>query len=376
MGSDNGSKKVKAKSGKTGCCTYCAAIVLVLAMALGAYLGPMKLGQIPYQIQQGVGAFHSLMTIPQQELDDFIDSFSVFERDSDAFYENKEEDFKKIRAYYKVLNRLCSLGNVEKMYIAPILDPKLGNVENQLIFERGFADELGVKSGGKLLEAGCGRGRITHTVTSHTGAHVTAFNIDGSQLVIAGKYAEETNLQPRPTFVEHNMNDRFPFPDNHFDGFYQVQAMTYAADLTSVMCNISRVIKPGAKISLLDGVAKDAYDRTNPEHRRLLIGTREVTGFGALHHYSVWNKAVEACGMKILSSREASLGGKQGPLILQEFRHFTVAKFFVDALVKIGVLPHHLSILMERFMRHNVDYIEMDDKLMLTTSWHIIAQKL
>jgi sterol 24-C-methyltransferase len=309
-------------------------------------------------------------------LDDFVDSFSVFERDSDDFYENKEEDFKKIKAYYKVLNRLCSLGNVEKMYIAPILDPKLGNFENQLIFEHGFADELGVKSGGKLLEAGCGRGRITHTIASRTGAHVTAFNIDESQLVIANKFAEETDLQPRPTFVEHNMNDKFPFPDNHFDGFYQVQAMTYAANLTSVICNISRVIKPGAKISLLDGVAKDAYDRNNPEHRRLLIGTREVTGFGALYHYGLWNQAVEDCGMKLISSKEASLGGKQGPLILQEFRHFSMAKFFVDLLVKIGVLPYHLNILMERFMRHIEDYVEMDDKLMLTTSWHIIAQKL
>lgn len=79
--------------------------------------------------------------------------------------------------------------------------------------------------------------------------------------------------------------------------------MTYAANLTSVICNISRVVKPGAKISLLDGVAKDAYDRSNPEHRRLLIGTREVTGFGALYHYSAWNKAVEDCGMRVLSSR-------------------------------------------------------------------------
>lgn len=53
-----------------------------------------------------------------------------------------------------------------------------------------------------------------------------------------------------------------------------------------------------------------------------------------------------------------------------------MAKFFVDLLVKVGVLPYHLNILMERFMRHIEDYVEMDDKLMLTTSWHIVAQKL
>ena len=41
-----------------------------------------------------------------------------------------------------------------------------------------------------------------------------------------------------------------------------------------------------------------------------------------------------------------------------------MAKFFVDLLVKIKVLPHHISILMERFMCHIEDCVEMDNKLM------------
>jgi len=337
----------------------------------------MGMKNMSYQAKQGWGAFMSLYDIPTEELDAFVESFKVFDREHDGFYENATADFQSIKDYYRVLNRLCSLGNVEKMYIPPVLDASVGVFENQLLFEHGFADELNTGPGKKLLEAGCGRGRISHTVASRTGSHVTAFNIDPSQLTIARKFANDTGLLGKQLeFVEQNMNDRFPWPDNHFDGFYQVQAMTYAKNLTEVFCEISRVLKPGAKMSILEGVSKDNYNSSDPEHRRLLARTREVTGFGVLQHYNVFKKAVEDCGMQVLTHKEASVGGKQGPLILQEMRHFFLVRQLVNFLTTFKILPHHFGILMERFNRHIEAFIEMDDKEMLTTSWHIMAQKI
>jgi len=340
-------------------------------------MGPTKVKSLPYQIHQAYGAFMSLYDIPISELDAFVESFKVFERDQLDFYENRTADFQMIKDYYRVLNRLCSLGNVEKMYIPPVMDPSVGVFENQLLYEHGFADELATGAGKKLLELGCGRGRISHTVASRTGSHVTAFNIDPTQLAIARKYATETGLLGKQLdFVEQNMNDKFPWDDNTFDGFYQVQAMTYADNLTSVFCEISRVLKPGAKMSVLDGVAKDAYDSTNPEHRHLLARTREVTGFGALRHHTAWSEAVEKCGMRVITSKELSVGGKQGLLILQEMRYFGITIRVVDVLTYFKILPHHFKILMERFNRHIEAFVEMDDREMLTTSWHIMAQKI
>merc|ERR1712048_1406367 len=165
-------------------------------------------------------------------------------------------------------NRLCTLGSVEKMYIPPIIDPKVGVFENQLLFEKGFADELKVGPGKKLLELGCGRGRISHHVASHTGANVVAMNIDPEQINTANAYAKESGMADKLTFVEGNMNDPLPFEDETFDAFYQVQAMTYAADLTGVLKEIYRVLKPGAKISLLDGVMLDGYDSNDVNHRK------------------------------------------------------------------------------------------------------------
>merc|ERR1719293_555471 len=105
-------------------------------------------------------------------------------------------------------------------------------------------------------------------------------NIDPMQIQIANQYANETGLADRLKFQEGNMNDPFPFEDNSFDAFYQVQAMTYAADLKNVFSEIYRVVKPGAKISVLDGVMLDGFDGSNAYHRKLLRETREVTGWG------------------------------------------------------------------------------------------------
>merc|ERR1711879_783511 len=233
--------------------------------------------------------------------------------------------------------------------------------------------------GKQSLEIGCGRGRITHHVGSHTGAHCTGMNIDPMQIKIANQYANETGMANHLRFFEGNMNDPFPFENDTFDAFYQVQAMTYAQDLTNVFSEIYRVIKPGAKISVLDGVMLDGFNGSDSYHRKLLRETREVTGWGHLTHHSEWKAAAEAAGFVVLRSNDPSWSpnrvGSQHMLIEQEGRYFGLLAVLVKIAAWIGIIPQHIDVLIERLNRHGESYMEMDKKNMLTTSWHIIAQK-
>jgi len=360
------------------CISLTATAFAVAAMGAACFLGPSGVKNLGYRIKQGYDAFASLYSISTDELDSFIKAFEVFERNTSTFYVNSDEDYQQVKNYYRVLNRLCTLGSVEKMYIPPIIDPKVGVFENQLLFEEGFADELNLGPGKVAFEIGCGRGRISHHVASRTGASVVAINIDPAQLAVAKQYANETGLlqNGRLTFKEANMNDPLPFPDASFDAFYQVQAMTYAKDLRAVFKEIGRVLKPGAKMSILDGVMLDGYDERDPRHRQLLNETRQVTGFGGLWHYDEWKAAAEEGGFKVLFHGDKSLGGHQTPLIEQELKLFELWTYVVKALTTLRILPHHFSILMERFNRHKESFIEMDQRSMLTTSWHIVAQKI
>jgi sterol 24-C-methyltransferase len=356
-----------------------SSLTLVAIAAIFLYKGPRGLRNLVYQSRQAYEAVKVLWTIPQEDYDDFLNSFKVFNKDTNDFYENSTDDFRQVRSYYKVLNRLCTLGNVEKMYIPPIIDASVGVFENQMLFEAGFADKLNIGPGKRALEIGCGRGRITHHVGSHTGANIIGMNIDPMQIKIANQYANETGMSDKLSFQEGNMNDPFPFPDETFDAFYQVQAMTYAQNLTAVFKEIFRVVKPGAKISVLDGVMLDGYDATQPRHRQLLRETREVTGWGSLWHYSYWKASAEAAGFNVITSHDPSWSkdreGSQNLLIEQEGRYFWFLALLVKAGAWMGVIPPQIDVLIERLNRHGESYMEMDKKNMLTTSWHIIAQK-
>mmetsp|Transcript_48723 Transcript_48723/g.112921 ORF Transcript_48723/g.112921 Transcript_48723/m.112921 type:complete len:377 (-) Transcript_48723:294-1424(-) len=355
----------------------CSALVVLLAAL--CCKGPKGFRTLTYQGQQAYEAIKVLWAIPEEDYKAFLESFKVFDKDTNEFYMNSTEDFTQVRNYYKVLNRLCTLGNVEKMYIPPIMDARKGVYENQIIFEAGFADELALGPGKRALEMGCGRGRITHHVASHTGASVIGMNIDSMQIQIANAYANETGLADRLSFVEGNMNDPLPFPNETFNAFYEVQALTYAQDLRAVLREIHRVLKPGAKISLLDGVMLDGYDGRDAGHRKLLRETREVTGWGHFTHHSEWKAAIEDAGFHVLQSKDPSWSkdreGSQHMLILQESRYFWVLAHVVKLGAWLGLIPVHIDTLIERLNRHGESYMEMDKRNMLTTSWHIIAQK-
>jgi len=65
---------------------------------------------------------------------------------------NTEEETEHVRAYYKVINPLLAIADIEKMYIPPQIDPKKGLYENQLIWERMVKDSLQLGKESKLLD--------------------------------------------------------------------------------------------------------------------------------------------------------------------------------------------------------------------------------
>lgn len=48
--------------------------------------------------------------------------------------------------------------------------------DNQLLCEESIATEIGLKPGMRVLDLGCGRGRVAAHMTSFSGARVTGIN--------------------------------------------------------------------------------------------------------------------------------------------------------------------------------------------------------
>ncbi|CAG8117507.1 unnamed protein product [Penicillium nalgiovense] len=279
-----------------------------------------------------------------------------------------------LKAYYGVYNHLCALGEVEKMYIPPRMSRKATVLENQVIYERSIAQDIGLSAGDKVLDLGCGRGRVAAHISQYSGAHVTGLNIDPSQVGQAMTFNEDHGLQN--TFVVQDFNILpLPFADESFDAFYQIQALSLCKDPTTLFGEIFRVVKPGARISLLDWVSLSRYDVENPKHTELMRRVKPLIGAVGTPTPQSLEKALTDSGFKVICSDNASIDGLQSPLIETVDLYFRILRQAILALVKVHFLPRHFKSLINRLCLDGQAFIQMDTMRLATTSYRIIAQK-
>jgi sterol 24-C-methyltransferase len=350
-------------------------VVLITAIAVGFAGFPQQAPTVLwYRLSTSAKALYALYTLPQEHVDLYLKSYELFEKESYT----GDEDAANIKGYYQVINHLCAIGEVEKMYIPPAVDLKLGIFGNQLLWEeKGMADKLNVGPGKKVLDVGCGRGRIAHHVAKYTGAHVTGLNIDTTQIKMAEEHAKaEGMLGSQLAFKEGNYNNPLPFKDGEFDALYHVQALTYVQSLDKFLAEANRILKPGSKISFLDWFKLPAYDPNDTHHQKLLKETKAVIGAVRTPSPEEYEEALENAGFRVLVSEEASKdGGKQWPLIEQAKTMFVMAEKLVDFLTEWKIIPGHFKVLLARLNEGGESFREADEKRLFTTSWQIIAQK-
>lgn len=325
---------------------------------------------IMYRLKTALRSLIEIYRLPQEQIDSFLKSYDMFDKES--VDEHEEEN---IINYYRVLNHLCAIGEVEKMYIPAVMDVTKGVFENQILFEKKMSQDLCIKPGDKILDVGCGRGRVAAHLATITKANIVGFNIDDVQLECAKKFAFMSGLADRCQFLNASLNAPFPFADSTFNSLYQIQVLTYAKDKEKVFTEMYRVLKPGGKLSFLDWVRLDNYDPSNEHHRSLLHRIKPLIGAVDTPTGLEIKTKLELVGFKVISSKDASVGGHQADLIGKADKFYTRTTKIIDSLVKLRLLPKHFSVLFDRLTKDGQSFIEADRLGLVTTSFQTIAQK-
>jgi len=343
-----------------------------------------KIQFMGYRIATVLKSLKTLYCLPQDKVDSFIASYDVYNHD----WANEEELIakmgknyyaevkRKIIDWYSVLNHLCTIGQVEKMYIPPAMDLSKSIIANQVLFEEKMAKDLNIKQGDQVLDIGCGRGRVAHHVASITGANVTGMNIDPDQLDSAKRFAEGRGLSDQCQFKMADVNDiPFPFKDNSLDAIYQIQVFSLSKDLEKLFKELHRILKPGGRISCLDWMQLDAFDPKNPHHADLMKKIKPLIGAIGTHSVQNYIAPMKKAGFDIVISQNASIDGLQAPLIESADKFFTRAYRLVQFLVKWRLLPKHFKTLFDRFTQDGEAMVEADRMRLVTMTYHIVAQK-
>lgn len=328
-------------------------------------------------------AFRYLHNLTPKQVDDFMASYVIYNLDWSDEKQMVEElgpNYQEkvgecLQAYYGVLNHLCALGDVEKMYIPPLMSKKATVLENQLLYEESIAEDIGLAPGDKVLDLGCGRGRVAAHMTQYSGAHVTGLNIDPNQIAQAQSFNEKLGFENNKFIVQDFNNLPLPFADESFDAFFQIQALSLCKDLSALFREVYRVVKPGAKVSLLDWVSLPAYDPSNPEHAQLMRRVKPLIGAIGTPTPKILEEALSAAGFSVMVSDIPSEGDRQAPLIDKVDHYFRFMRQAILGLVKAHVLPRHFKTLINRLCLDGQAFLRMDELRLVTTTYRIIAQK-
>lgn len=331
-------------------------------------------------------SFKALYTLPKEKVDAFVNAFDIFAhdwRDEEKLKQTYGENYyetvqKKIQDYYSVLNLVCSLSSVEKMYIPPMLDPKKSLFENQELFERRMMNDLQLKSANKVLDIGCGRGRIAAHVARVSKAHVSGINIDDNQLSHAQKYATKTKMEKQLQFQKWDMNQLpFPFENNSLDAVYHVQAFSYSRDLYKLLKEIHRILKVGRRISSCDWTTLDNYNPTNPEHVFLVNQIKALLGAIGTPTKEEYLDAFRKAGFKIIKAEVPSGTSTDVLNIDKASKDFTFVHNLINFFVKVRILPRHFKTLLDQVGGHSVNaFMQVDKQQLATTNYHIVAEKI
>jgi len=348
----------------------CSSAILVVFAALGYKI--LWRQHATYRLWTAYRAVKTVASMEQEQVEGFLKSYEIFAQDS---FDGTPEELKHILNYYGVLNHLCAIGDFEKMYAPPRIDPSVGVYENQIIYERRMADALQIGNGSNVLDIGCGRGRIAHHVASYTGSNVVGINIDPVQLGMANEYAQMTGMDSKVSFVKHDYNQPLPFPDNHFDGLYYVQVLSYPTDLERFFKECFRVVKPGAKVAFEDYVKGPSYDASDAEQRRLLRLAKPVLGGVVEVKPAVLKAAIEKAGFEVTSSQSEDYNGEGWQLMRQAADFFLPLNQLVNRLAAFGLVPDHFKLMLDRMNDGAEALIEASRRGVVSLGWVTIAQK-
>ena len=129
------------------------------------------------------------------------------------------------------------------------IDPRIYHVKL-------IAAHLGDLRGKRILDVGCGKGRFAR-VFQQQEPQVELWGLDISE--------EMLRFVPPGIHTRAGSMTELPFEDGWFDGAYATESLEHAVEIEKAVAEICRVVKPGARIAIIDKNAEKWGALATPE---------------------------------------------------------------------------------------------------------------
>lgn len=139
--------------------------------------------------------------------------------------------------------------------------------------------------------------------------------------------------------------------DGAFDAIYAIEATCHAPDQVGCYREILRVLKPGAYFAGYEWCGTDKYDRSNPEHQKIIAEIELGNGLPDTRTCDETRRALEAAGFEVVEAEDLAPGADipwydpVDPDVrrLSNFRTTRVGRAVTNVLVRgleaVGIAP-------------------------------------
>ncbi len=145
---------------------------------------------------------------------------------------------------------------------------------------RAFSKHCRLRPGERVLDAGCGSGRLLPVIGEQIGPTGSLVELDFApgMLAIARRRPHAGNV----TFVLGDAHS-LPLPDGDFDKVIALALLPHLDDKAVALQEFRRVLKPGGELVIAHQMGREALDRMHnesgePVQRDLLPGKEDLEG--------------------------------------------------------------------------------------------------
>ena len=331
-----------------------------------------------YRIKTSLIGIKRLITLSDEDKQGCIDAYNFFQRMQDGEDTSTEDETKAVANYYKVLNNMLSVFDLEKLYIPPQLDDSLGLYGNQLLVEQAVLNEMNLQQPEQshLLDMGCGRGRIAHYFATMTGGQVSGYNIDPNQIENAIDWAAESKMTDRLHFKEGNHHDPLAYESESFDGCFSFQAVWpffKKEELDAHAKEMYRVLKPGTRYACSEYLLSPYFDWNNEEHvtlHKTYLPTLAATQ--SMYPADVC-AALERAGFKILVSAPSK--SEAWPICEQKRDLILLVRKVVRGLEMLRIMPAWVEQSLDLLQKGGQAWTDAEKAKIADLNWRIVAEK-
>jgi sterol 24-C-methyltransferase len=331
-----------------------------------------------YRVKTSLTGVKRLVTLSKEDKQGCIDAYKFFQDMQSGAETKTEDETKAVAAYYKVLNNMLSVFDLEKLYIPPQLNTDEGLYGNQMLCEQDVMEDLNLQNpeDSHLLDMGCGRGRIAHHFATMSGGQVSGYNIDSDQIENAIDWAKQVGINDRLHYKVGNHHDPLDYQSESFDGCYSVQAVWpffKKDELDAHAEEMFRVLKPGSRYACSEYLLTPTFDWDNEEHVALHQSYLPTLAATQSMYPADVCAALEQAGFNIILNAPSK--APAWPICEQKRDLILLVRKVVRALEKVRLMPVWVEESLELLQTGGESWTTAEKAGIADLNWRIVAEK-